>query len=463
MLVARNKLNDEIVYSYQCNADYLKKLSKAKELVCQECNSPMIFKSGKVKVAHFAHHQCECTYVYWENESADHMRAKIEIKAKLELLYPNSNVYLEYKVEETQQRSDVMIVHPDGERWAFEVQLSRITIEELLERRKLYLKAGVLDFWLMGYDYSKSISFSTWEGNSLFKMDLYKLKIDEAILINGINLNSITIRKKNKSYSIYDVNLIKVAAEAYKKDKVVLYNALRIKYYNSEVTLDSKIDSSETVDILMISKSGTKFAINLLYQYYHGMNPEYSIDDYISNIKLHCEKAGVNLFWVNGIYKVDNNSYCCYRGVDGYGYENCGYYLEEKEGAYFLKNDYYREYYSEFPIENITISKLDADGSFLLEDAVKVNEFRNYKRDGYIKYNEKCPNCNSTLHMKRQFLYPIFSCHCGYTKNVEHLNCPSCRSEMKFNYSKYNFRSYWMCKDYPSCNTIIDARIDSRK
>ncbi|MBZ9688489.1 topoisomerase DNA-binding C4 zinc finger domain-containing protein [Clostridium estertheticum] len=458
MLVAKILFNNEIVYSYICNRDYLKKLSKDKALVCQECNNPVIFKSGRVKIAHFAHYKCECPNVYWENESADHMRSKVEIKEKLELLYPNSNVYLEYKVEETQQRSDVMIIHPDGERWAFEVQLSRITIAELFERRSLYLKSGVLDFWLMGYEYSSSVSFSTSEGSRVFK-----LTIDESIFIDDINLNSISIRTKNKSYSIYDVNLIRIAAEAYKKDKVVLYNALRTRYYNSEVTVDSKIDSNETVDILIISKSGTKFAINLLYRYYHDMHPEYSIDDYMLNIKLHCEKAGVNLFWVNGMYKVDKNSYCCYRGYEGYGYESCGYYLEEKEGAYFIKNDYYREYYSEFPIENITISKLDADVSFLLEDTVKVNEFSDYKRDRYIEYKERCPNCNSSLRIKRQFSYPILYCSCGYTKRVETLNCPSCRFEMKFKYSKANFRHYWICKNYPDCNTITDVRIDNRK
>jgi competence CoiA-like predicted nuclease len=463
MLVARNKLNDEIVYSYQCDADYLKKLSKEKELVCQECSRPMIFKRGKVKVAHFAHRQCECTYVYWENESANHMRAKIEIKAKLELLYPNSNVYIEYKVEETQQRSDIMIIHPDGERWAFEIQLSRITIGELLERRKLYLKAGVLDFWLMGYDYSKSISFSVWEESEIFNSELNTLTIGETILINNISLSTMVFKKTNSVIKIFDSNVLSIAADSYFKAKEALYNTLKNRYYSSTVIKDAPIgNDGEKADVLMVSKNGTKFAINLLYKNYHDILLENSAGDYLSQRLLCYEKAGVNLFWVNGVYKVDCNSYS-FSGYGGYGYESHGYYLEEKEGSYFIKNDYYREYYSEFPIENITINKINPGDTYLLEDAVKVNEFNSYKRDRYIEYKEKCPKCNTTLRLKRQFSYPIFYCNCGYTKNVEYLNCPSCRSEMKFKYSKFNFRSYWMCKDYPSCNTTIDARIDSRK
>ena len=49
MLVAKNKLNDEVVSSYLCNVEYLKQLSKDKALACQECNNQVIFKSGRVK------------------------------------------------------------------------------------------------------------------------------------------------------------------------------------------------------------------------------------------------------------------------------------------------------------------------------------------------------------------------------------------------------------------------------
>ncbi|WP_162142458.1 competence protein CoiA family protein [Aneurinibacillus terranovensis] len=42
------------------------------------------------------------------------------------------------------------MIHPSGERWAFEFQCSRISETVWLERHNLYKRANIVDFWILG-------------------------------------------------------------------------------------------------------------------------------------------------------------------------------------------------------------------------------------------------------------------------------------------------------------------------
>ncbi|WP_273854033.1 competence protein CoiA [Guptibacillus spartinae] len=133
------------------NSEQVKELDQNRRLLCPDCRNPIQLKSGPVKINHFAHRRGHlCTDKYSEPESPQHLKGKISLKAQLERMHPNSRVELEYKVQKTNQRSDVMVIHPDGKHEAFEFQCSPISEAVMNERHTLYKQAGVKDYWIFG-------------------------------------------------------------------------------------------------------------------------------------------------------------------------------------------------------------------------------------------------------------------------------------------------------------------------
>jgi competence CoiA-like predicted nuclease len=106
-------------------------------------------RSG-TRIQHFYHISNEkCTNIYSEPETIEHQKGKLLIYNFLKKHFSNSQVHIEYKIEETNQRSDVILIHENGERWAFEFQCSSIKYDILVERHRLYINAGVKDFWIL--------------------------------------------------------------------------------------------------------------------------------------------------------------------------------------------------------------------------------------------------------------------------------------------------------------------------
>lgn len=128
---------------------------KNNEVFCPECGMNLKFRSGTFR-PHFYHQKnTDCTYPYGEPESETHIKGKTLLYEWLQKLYPKSQVYLEWKIEETNQRSDVIVIHETGERWAFEFQCTPISENIWLERHYLYKKARVRDFWIMSSNVNK--------------------------------------------------------------------------------------------------------------------------------------------------------------------------------------------------------------------------------------------------------------------------------------------------------------------
>jgi competence protein CoiA len=141
----------------------LERRAKNNEIFCPECGNNLRFRAGTFR-PHFWHGKHNCTYSYSEPESETHIKGKTLLYEWLKSLYPNANVQLEWKIEETNQRSDVIVIHENGERWAFEFQCTPISDSAWLERHYLYKQAGVRDFWIMSsnvnrYIYEKDKSF----------------------------------------------------------------------------------------------------------------------------------------------------------------------------------------------------------------------------------------------------------------------------------------------------------------
>ena len=132
------------------DVNFLRTLSNEGNLHCPDCQTSVILVAGRRRVHHFRHQaNVECTYDS-EPETEEHARGKINIYKWLKKRYPEAKVEFEYRIIETNQRADVIVIFPDGEKWAFEMQCSPISGDKWVKRSKLYKQAGVKDFWFIG-------------------------------------------------------------------------------------------------------------------------------------------------------------------------------------------------------------------------------------------------------------------------------------------------------------------------
>lgn len=155
----------KMVNSLSMDEEILRKKSRNKEIFCPDCRHNVRFRSGTFR-AHFYHEKNGCTNPFAEPESETHLKGKVLLYGWLKSLYPSANVQLEWKVDETNQRSDVMVLHNNGERWAFEFQCTPISEEVWKERHDLYAQAGITDFWIL----SSHISRFFTEGNTSLRL-----------------------------------------------------------------------------------------------------------------------------------------------------------------------------------------------------------------------------------------------------------------------------------------------------
>ena len=146
--------NNSYISADYNNQSEIRELVKSKKIVCPDCRKHLIFKSGEIKIPHFAHFDF-CSYPYHEHETDEHLIGKVLIKNLLNITYPASEILVEERIEVTKQRPDVLIKHPDGSIWVFEMQCTNISGSEWWQRHKLYEKAGIKDFWILGKSLDK--------------------------------------------------------------------------------------------------------------------------------------------------------------------------------------------------------------------------------------------------------------------------------------------------------------------
>lgn len=122
----------------------------AADVVCPECDHPMILKAGLIKIAHFAHKPgSDCKYGV--GESRDHLMCKnhlIQLFRSEITDFFLSEVFPEYWIGK--RRTDVAQVFSNGWIVAHEIQLASITVQELEERSLDYRAEGADVFWYLG-------------------------------------------------------------------------------------------------------------------------------------------------------------------------------------------------------------------------------------------------------------------------------------------------------------------------
>ena len=126
---------------------------------CRGCSQSVVFKSGRVKVAHFAHRpNAACSY--GAVMSPEHLRAQQVLAEGLRGrgIEVELEAYMPSMVGD--RRIDVLAWPPGdpSKRIAIEVQASDLTVELIDARTRSYQNEGVAPLWLRLYDFSK------WEG-----------------------------------------------------------------------------------------------------------------------------------------------------------------------------------------------------------------------------------------------------------------------------------------------------------
>jgi competence protein CoiA len=148
--------------------DELKRMSDNKELICPDCKGILVYCHGEIKIPYFRHkskYNCENS-----GETEEHRIGKIMLFDLINKLFPESYVDLEYKILETNQRADVICIHPNGERIVFEMQCSKIDPEEWAERTKLYERAGIKQYWFAGRKLVRKLEEEYWDGYYSYKL-----------------------------------------------------------------------------------------------------------------------------------------------------------------------------------------------------------------------------------------------------------------------------------------------------
>ena len=129
---------------------------------CPECKSDVVLKKCRLKVDHFAH-KPPVTCAYGVGESEIHRRNKLEIYQALESRAEVTKLQLERGLETV--RPDISFKFGKSH-LAFEVQLSSLTVEKIIQRTEEYAKKKITLLWLAQWSdrlLKRPYSPSAWE------------------------------------------------------------------------------------------------------------------------------------------------------------------------------------------------------------------------------------------------------------------------------------------------------------
>lgn len=117
---------------------------------CPVCKQQVILKNGTVIIPYFSHLPNMACVFYSENESQEHLAAKIEIHRQLQDKY---SAQMEVVLPEINQRADVLF-EDENKKTVVEIQFSPISIQRIKERTRGYESLGIKVIWLLGTTYS---------------------------------------------------------------------------------------------------------------------------------------------------------------------------------------------------------------------------------------------------------------------------------------------------------------------
>ena len=178
--------------------EYRKEIKLAgtnKQLICEDCNTPMVFKICTQRISHFAHWKnmsIDCTYNdYSTSETEEHRQCKMILYKYFKRLYPDALVETEYKVLPN-RRSDIFVMFNDKSKLVLDIQRRDLSVSKWENKHKDYKNAGITDIWLIA-----GIPFGEKEKNMpFFQQVAINESIDRIALFFDYSTEKITLMKK---------------------------------------------------------------------------------------------------------------------------------------------------------------------------------------------------------------------------------------------------------------------------
>lgn len=140
---------------------WVRRLGRKRVLLCPGCGEPVHLKAPTQRVWHFAHYQTTRSCfprndADYDPETPEHRWAKAALARWLAgrpgsdgPLFGQARIVVESRIPETGQFADVLCTTAEGQRVAFEVQVSPLSVSDWKKRAALYASAGVADVWLL--------------------------------------------------------------------------------------------------------------------------------------------------------------------------------------------------------------------------------------------------------------------------------------------------------------------------
>ena len=120
---------------------------KGHEYHCPECQSVVVLKKGRIVTHHFAHKPpTDCRWA--KGETREHLAAKQLFKEEFVGRGLRAEVEHEVKSLPNDRRADVMVWSPNGTPFALELQHTPIGYDDLENRTRSYIRAGVRVIWI---------------------------------------------------------------------------------------------------------------------------------------------------------------------------------------------------------------------------------------------------------------------------------------------------------------------------
>lgn len=202
-----------------------KKASEGNQLVCVECEAPVIFRCGKVNAPHFAHKSeflggNPCSY---SNETEEHIEGKKLLLQYMKLLYPDAYAEMRYKLPE-RKIADLYFKFNNGKELVIEFQRQRLSVGYWDDKREFYKKLGLNNIWFLSgkrdelEDLVREYQLTFWNrmvlndsNNIILYLDVEQEEITiikKMVIIDSDTNELIHDNLFNKTYSLSDVRIL---------------------------------------------------------------------------------------------------------------------------------------------------------------------------------------------------------------------------------------------------------------
>ena len=174
-LDTRTEAEGHLFYLEVGGAEEIRKAAQEGCFLCPlpECREPMIVRAGSMR-DHFAHRAKPDGSVEHNPERLLHLEGKAVVEKFIQKSYPDWKVKQEVTLENG-RRPDVLAESTQGQRVAFEIQYSAITVSDWEERQRDYEALGVKAIWLWGSipphgkEYHRGSQLALWKLNDVLK------------------------------------------------------------------------------------------------------------------------------------------------------------------------------------------------------------------------------------------------------------------------------------------------------